>query len=99
MFLSMTKGRDARRMPRPVLVCLLLLYRLYAQASLVILDPRAELERLRMLKEYELGGDVLQGDQFAPLASIGPPRGEDGDARGAEAGRRCDGEDCPVETV
>jgi hypothetical protein len=43
-------------------VCLLLLYRLYGQASLVILDPRAELERLRMLKEYELGGDVLQGD-------------------------------------
>jgi hypothetical protein len=55
-------------MPRPLLVCLLLLYRLYGQASLVILDPRAELERLRMLKEYELGGDVLQGDQFAPLA-------------------------------
>ncbi len=49
-------------------MCLLLLYRLYGQASLVILDPRAELERLRMLKEYELGGDVLQGDQFAPLA-------------------------------
>ena len=68
MFLSMTKDRDARRMPRPVLVCLLLLCQLYGQASLVILDPRAELERLRMLKEYELGGDVLQGVQLAPLA-------------------------------
>ncbi len=54
--------------PARARVCLLLLYRLYGQASLVILDPRAELKRLRMLKEYELGGDVLQGDQFAPLA-------------------------------
>ena len=63
------KGRDTPKdTPARARVCLLLLYRLYGQASLVILDPRAELERLRMLKEYDLGADVLQGDQFAPLA-------------------------------
>ena len=51
-----------------VLLGSLISLRWVRSTNLVILDPRAELQRLRMLKEYELGGDVLQGDQFAPLA-------------------------------